>query len=265
MVENESSPGRRGRASSTGNAGEKLLRVLESAAGPGGPHRLGEIAVRAGVAKSTAHRLLAMLVAEGFLAGTGGRYGIGTRLRALAAEVAADAPAGIERILHELQDRVAGHTVHLAVRSGDRMVYTHKIDSVHAYQMASRLGMAIPLHCSAIGKAVLARLTADELETLLSTTELTARTEATITDRARLDAELAYVRARGFAVDEEENEATIRCIGAAVLDRDGRPVGGVSVTAVTFVVSRVELESFAPQVLAAADRLRPVLGPLHDR
>jgi IclR family transcriptional regulator, acetate operon repressor len=255
-------PARRGgRASSAGNAAEKTLRVLEAAAAPGGPHRLTDIAARAAVPKPTAHRLLVMLAAAGFLsADGGGRYGIGPRLRAFAAQISAEAPPSVEQILRALQATVAGHTVHLALRSDDHVIYTHKIDADRPYQMASRVGMSMPLHCTAIGKCVLAHLPPGELEGFLSVTPLPARTPATITDRGRLAAELAFIRDRGFAVDNEENEPTIRCLAAPVLDHHGHPLGGVSVSTVTFVVSRAELEGFAPNVVSAASRVSAALG-----
>ncbi len=257
----EPRPRQRGRASTAGNAIQKALRVLEAAAAPNGPHRLADIAARASVGKPSTHRLLVMLVADGYLsADGGGRYGVGPRLHAFAAEVSAHAPRDIGQLLQALRWAVAGHTVHLALRSGDHATYIHKIESDQPYQMASRVGMSIPLHCTAIGKCILAYLPPDELESVIATRGLPGRTPATITDRRRLDAELAFIRERGYAVDDEENEATIRCIAAPVLNADRRPLGGVSVSTVTFVVSREKLESFVPDLLAAAGAVSQALS-----
>jgi IclR family acetate operon transcriptional repressor len=250
-----------GRSSATGNATEKTLRVLEAAAAPDGPHRLADIAARATVAKASAHRLLVMLAADGYvISAGGGRYGVGPRLRSFAAQVAADNRLDITQHLRGLQQAVGGHTVHLALRNGNHCTYIHKVDGNQPYQMASRIGMSIPLHCTAVGKALLAFLPADEVSTIVASTGLPARTPATITDLARLNAELAFVRERGYAVDDEENEATVRCIGAPVTDLSGRPVGGVSVTTVTFVVSREQLESFAQGLLATAAKVSQALA-----
>ena len=257
----ESTQRKRGRSSATGNATEKTLRVLEAAGAPDGPHRLADIAARAAVAKASAHRLLVMLVADGYLVAAGsGRYGVGPRLRAFAAQVAGDDRFDITQHLRELQQAAGGHTVHLALRSGNQATYIHKIDGNQPYQMASRIGMSIPLHCTALGKSVLAFLPAEEVSAIIASTGLPARTPATITDWRRLDAELAFVRERGYAVDDEENEATVRCIAAPVVDLSGRAVGGVSVTTVTFVASRGQLESFAPDLLAAAAKISQALA-----
>ncbi|HLH58903.1 MAG TPA: IclR family transcriptional regulator [Streptosporangiaceae bacterium] len=257
----EPQPRQRGRASTAGNATQKALRVLEAAAAPNGPHRLADIAARAAVAKPTTHRLLVMLVADGYLtADGGGRYGVGPRLHAFAAEVSAHGPRDIAQLLRSLQQVVGGHTVHLALRSGDHAIYIQKIDSDQPYQMASRVGISIPLHCTAIGKCILAYLPPDELDRVIAARGLPGRTPATITDRPRLDAELAYIRDRGYAVDDEENETTIRCVAAPVFDAARRPLGGVSVSTVTFAVSREKLESFVPDLIGTADGVSRMLS-----
>ncbi|MFG2292182.1 IclR family transcriptional regulator C-terminal domain-containing protein [Streptomyces sp. NPDC048603] len=102
-------------------------------------------------------------------------------------------------------------------------------------------------------------LPAAEARTLTDAAGLPGRTPNTLTGPGELEAELERVRARGFAVDDEENEPTIRCVGAAVSGPAGRPVGGVSVTTVTFLTGLDELESYAPAVRAAAEALAPLL------
>jgi IclR family acetate operon transcriptional repressor len=246
-----------GRTSQAGNATEKALRLLEAAAAPGGPHRLGEIAATAGVPKASAHRILRTLVDAAFLTadGTGG-YAHGPRLRALAARVgaAADDDQGIRRELTALR-QLTGNTVHLALRSGDRAVYTHKVAGPHAVQMASHVGMEMPLHSTAIGKCVLAGLADDELAALVGRTGLPARTPRTLTDAAALRRELAEVRDRGVALDDEENEATVRCLAAPLRDPSGAVIGGVSVSTVTFQVDRDELLTWSDTLRTAAAAL----------
>lgn len=243
-----------GRGSEAGSSIDKTARVLEAACAPGGPHRLAAIAEAAAVPKPTAHRILAALAAQGYLTGHGGgRYGAGVRMRALAAQVQADEPAGVEALLGALQ-RTAGHTVHFALRSGDTATYVHKIDADRPYRLASQVGMRLPLHSTAIGKCVLAHLRPAELETIIAR-GLPARTPATLTDPDRLRAELSRVRTQGYAIDDEENEATVRCIAAPVLGA----LGGVSVSTVTFLVSRTEIEALAPTLRDTATALGAAL------
>lgn len=249
-------PARRGgRASSAGNAVTKALSVLEAAVAGPGPRRLADICADSGVPKASVHRILATLTDLGFTASEGdGSYRAGTRMLALAEVVKAAGAAGIGDVLGRLSGDVR-QTVHLALRSGDHAVYVHKVEADQPYRMASRVGMRLPLHCTAIGKCVLAHLPEDELASVLASAGMPAMTPATITDSERLAAELAQIRARGYAIDDEENEKTIRCIGAPVFDRTGAVAGGVSISTVTFLVPREELVALAPALQDAAASL----------
>ncbi|MFD9356629.1 IclR family transcriptional regulator [Streptomyces sp. NPDC060031] len=250
---------RGGRTSAAGSALEKSLRILEAVAAPGGPHRLTDVTAAAAVPKSSTFRILASLVEQGFVRPEGdGRYGVGPRLRALSAVVTGGEPASIEEILYELR-QTTGQAVHLALHSGESITYIRKLESAQPFRTASRVGMRMPLHTTAIGKSILAHLPAAEAAELISAAGLPRRTPNTLTTPEALRAELAAVRDRGFALDDEENEPTIRCIGAAILGPTGRPVGGVSVTTVTFLVSREEIESYAPALHAATRALAPLL------
>ncbi|WP_079154453.1 IclR family transcriptional regulator [Streptomyces subrutilus] len=256
---NGSAP-RGGRTSAAGSALEKSLRILEAVAAPGGPHRLAEVTAAAAVPKSSTFRILASLAEQGFVRQEGdGRYGVGPRLRGLSALVSGGEPASIGRILDELRQAAGGQTVHLALHSGRTVTYVRKLESEQPFRTASRVGMRMPLHTTAIGKSILAHLPEEEVRELLTATGLAPRTERTVTSKEALYAQLAEVRSRGFALDDEENEPSIRCIGAPVLGADGRPVGGVSITTVTFLVSREEIEAYAPALLAAARALAPLL------
>ncbi|GAA1292592.1 IclR family transcriptional regulator [Pseudonocardia aurantiaca] len=256
----EAATPRRGRSSPAGTSVEKAMRILEALAVEDGPHRLMDVAQRAAVSRSTAFRVLATLGHDGFAQNYGdGRYGIGSRLSGLGAQIVRVVSAGVGPALQELKDGARGNTVHLGVRVGDHAVYLHKVDSDKPYEMRSRVGNQFDLHCTAIGKAILAHLTPAEVEAVAASTGLPARTPATITDLAALHAELAAVRERGYSIDDEENEATVRCIGAVVFDRIGRPRGGVSVSTVTFTVERAELLGYVPQLQDTARRVADLI------
>ncbi|WP_329376404.1 IclR family transcriptional regulator [Streptomyces sp. NBC_01351] len=251
---------RGGRTSAAGSALEKSLRVLEAVAAPGGPHRLAEVTAAAAVPKSTAFRILASLIEQGFVRQEAeSRYGVGPRLRGLSALVAGGEPASIGRILGDL-GRATGQTVHLALLNGESITYIRKLEGEdQPFRTASRVGTRMPLHTTAIGKSVLAHLPAAEVRALIAATGLPGRTPNSLTTEEALEADLARIRTRGFALDDEENEPAIRCIGAAVLAPDGRPIGGVSVTTVTFLVSREEIQTYAAALLAATEALAPLL------
>jgi IclR family acetate operon transcriptional repressor len=251
---------RAGRSSGAGNAVSKALNVLEAAVAGAGPRRLGDIAADAGVPKASVHRILATLGELGFIASEGdGTYRVGPRMLALAEEAKAVGTTGIGDVLSALAAKV-GQTVHMALRSGNYAVYVQKVEADQPYRMASRVGMRLPLHCTAIGKSVLAHLSEEEVKVVVAGAGLPARNAKTITDAVRLVEELATIRGQGYAIDDEENETTVRCIGAPVFDRGGAVVGGVSISTVTFLVPRDQLVSFAPGLLSAAEEVGALLG-----
>jgi len=161
------------------NAVEKTLAVLDAL---GDHERIADIVTATGLHKSTVHRILQDFARLGFVRVTErGTYEGGPRILRLAGRVLArtDAAERAAPELHALQERCGG-TVHFAVLDGDEAVYVAKVEGNKPYRMASRIGMAVPLHCTAIGKAALAALPEDEVRALLRRAPPRARTPATI-------------------------------------------------------------------------------------
>jgi IclR family transcriptional regulator, acetate operon repressor len=237
------------------DATEKTLSVLDAL--DGARSRLGDIAERAQLPKSTVHRILRRLVERGYARAQGdGVYVIGPRVLTMAGAMLGrlDATALAAPVLRELHAEV-GHTVHFAMLSDDEAVYLEKlVDPGLPYQFASRVGGRIPLHCTAIGKSLLADMEA------LPRLDLVRRTPRTVVTLDQLREELGRVRARGFAIDDEENERNIRCVGAAVHDHTGEATHAISVSALTVELSFDDALSLGPRVVAAADALSEALG-----
>ena len=241
------------RAIGAGASTDKLLRVLEAVVAPGGPHLLGDVAARSDLPKSSAHRLVGLLADHGYVLAVGdGRYGVGPHLRAVAAQVMEDT-AQDGSILRNLHHAVGRHTVHVALRTGDHAVYIQKIDGDQPYQMASRVGMSLPLHSTAIGKGILSQLPKVEVDAIVGRAGLEARTAATITGSRALHRELAIVRAQGYAIDNEENERAIRCISVPFTGAGGDAVGGVSVSTLKPLTTLEKLRTFRQPLRIAAD------------
>ncbi|MEU9450934.1 IclR family transcriptional regulator [Streptomyces sp. NPDC048277] len=254
--------GRGGRSSLAGNATDKALNLLEAASAPGYPHRLGEIAAAAGVPKASAHRIMNNLVANGFLASDGsGGYGPGPRVRALAARITQGCEEDqVMRAELEVLGRRIGHTVHMGVRTGDAVTLLVKVAGPNAVQDSSRVGMQLPLHTTAIGKCVLAGLAEEELTALVSRLGLPPRTDNSLTGLAELRAELAGVRERGFALDDEENEPGVRCLAVPVRDAKGAVIGAVNVSTIAFLETREALVGWTDAVRTTAEALHGLLG-----
>ena len=226
------------------DATEKTLSVLDALDGE--RSRLADIAERAELPKSTVHRILRRLVERGYARAQGdGVYVIGPRVLTMAGAMLGrlDVTGLAAPVLRSLHADV-GHTVHFAMLSGDEAVYLEKLaDPGLPYQFASRVGGRIRLHCTAIGKSLLA-----EMETPPREID------------GELRAELERVRARGFAIDDEENERNIRCVGAAVRDHTGAATHAISVSALTVELSLDDAVALGPRVIAAADAVSEALG-----
>jgi DNA-binding IclR family transcriptional regulator len=237
----------------------KVLAVVDALADH---RRLTDLARSTGLPKSTVHRILQTMVDHGFAAfdeGTG--YSPGPRMLGLAGRTLGriDATLGAEPVLRRLQERYSA-TVHMAVLTGDEAVYVRKLEGNKPYRMVSRVGMAIPLHCTGIGKALLAGMTDAEVAALAERTGLPRRTPQTLTTLDTLLADLGGVRDRGWARDLEENELGIVCVGAAIRDHSGRASAAISVSQLRSDPTAVDVEDLGPDVAAAAAEVSAVFG-----
>jgi DNA-binding IclR family transcriptional regulator len=243
----------------TDTAVEKTLAVLEALADHS---RITDIARVTGLPKSTVHRLLQAMVERGFAAvRSDGGYLAGPKVLVMAGKVLrpVDTVERARPALRALREESAC-TVHLAMVVGDELVYVDKVEANKPYRMPSRLGMSLSVHCSAIGKAVLASMAVSELDALMGRIRLAARTPNTITTPERLRAELAEARRTGYGFDDEENEIGIRCVGAAIRDHTGAVVGGISASTLAMEHTMAQLADLAPRVLHAADEVSVALG-----
>ncbi|WP_426511787.1 IclR family transcriptional regulator [Dactylosporangium sp. McL0621] len=237
---------------------DKALTVLEALAEHS---RLTDIAAASGLPKSTVHRILQSLIGWGFAFADGnGGYLPGPRILTLAGRVMSrfDPAQHARAALRDLRDRT-GMTVHFAIRSGDEVVYVDKIEGRRPYQMKSRVGRAVPLHTTAIGKAVLAHLSAAETAGIIARAGLTAITPRSITDPGVLRRQLAAAAANGYAIDDGENDAEIGCIGAAVFDHTANVLGGISISALSFDLD-LSSEALVTEVIGAARAVSLALG-----
>ena len=210
---------------------------------------LTEISREAVIPKSRTHRVLQSLVARGYAEQEPetGRYRPGLGVLNLVS-------AGLESIdlrraaLPALRGLASatGETVHLVVLDGDVVVYVDKVESTHAVRMASRIGIRGRLHSTACGKAILARLSDADVRALVEPGRLERRTPNTIADIDALLRHLAKVRASGYAIDDEENESEVRCIGMAIIDPHGRPAGAVSISAPAYRLPDERVAGIAP-------------------
>jgi IclR family acetate operon transcriptional repressor len=246
------------RSTSVERAFELVDRV--AAAGAGGI-TLAQLAAEVPTAKSTTHRYVTTLLDLGVLRrDAAGQLFLGLKLVELAGALLGgdNLRAVAEPILHELVERTR-ETVHLGVPSEGHVTYIAKVESPQSIRLVSRIGARAPFHCSAMGKAILASLDDAALRVALERPR-EVRTAHTITSLDALTAELEKVRAAGVAIDDEENELGVRCIGTAIRGTRGQPVAAVSVSGPASRMTPERCDEIAPILLAGAREIARGLG-----
>ena len=211
---------------------------------------------------STVHRFLANLVTAGFL----NRDGEGTHYLGIACFSIGQAAVGqldIRRLslpyLRELNQQTR-ETIHLTVRHGLSAVYVEKLDSPEPLRIHSRIGAAVPLYCTAVGKVMLAYMPPDEQERVLPELNIKRQTPNSVGNLQELKAELYRVRKNGYACDLEENELHIRCVAAPIWDHTGSVQSSVSITAPTVRMPVTRLRQLAPLIQKAGLQISLELG-----
>jgi IclR family acetate operon transcriptional repressor len=213
---------------------------------------------------STVHRFLANLVTAGFL----NRDTEGTHYLGIACFSIGQAAAGqldIRRLslplLRDLNQQTR-ETIHLTVRHGLSAVYVEKLESPEPLRIYSRIGASVPLHCTAVGKVMLAYMPGDELERVLPELDLTRRTPNSVGNLQELRVELLRVRKNGYAYDLEEHELHIRCVAAPIWDHAGCVQSSLSITAPAFRMPVTRLRQLAPLIQSVGRKVSAELGYL---
>ena len=211
---------------------------------------------------STVHRFLANLVAAGFL----NRDGEGTHSLGIACFSIGQAAVGqldIRRLslpyLRELNQQTR-ETIHLTVRHGLSAVYVEKLDSPEPLRIHSRIGAAVPLYCTAVGKVMLAYMPEDEQQRILPDLNIQRQTSNSVSNLQELKTELYRVRKNGYACDLEENERHIRCVAAPIWDHTGSVQSSLSITAPTVRMPVARLRQLAPMIQRAGLQVSAELG-----
>lgn len=237
----------------------RALRVLEAVAS-GDPRgiALGDLAARLGHGKGSLSKILTTLEREGFVRRNGltGRFHLSWRLLALAFSHAQR--LGVSGILVPVLQQLADETdelVQLAIADGDQLFFVAKAEGpAPQIRMVPLVGTAAPLHATSAGKAWLAALPEPRARVLLGRGRLPRLTPKTIVSRVQLLAELRQVRARRYAIVDEELVVGGRAVGAAVTS-DGAVVGAVALSGPVFRLSIARLHDLAPRLRQAADTL----------
>jgi IclR family KDG regulon transcriptional repressor len=253
----------RARLSSVANS----IRLLTSFSGEEDELGITTLATRLRLAKSTVHRLATTLTGAGFLEQNGetGKYRLGVALFELGAlvrrrmDVANEARPKLRELLEK-----TGETVQLGIVDHYSVLYVYEMESRHAIRMAAAVGARAPLHCTAVGKVLLAYQPADYVKQLI-TRGLKAHTPKSVTRREALLELLAEVAQREYAIDDEESENGLRAVAAPVRNHTGNVIAALGVAAPVQRMTKKDMQTCVPSVIATAAAVSARLGYVPSR
>ncbi|MGV0744055.1 IclR family transcriptional regulator [Mycolicibacterium sp. XJ870] len=227
-----------------------------------GAKTLEQLAVRLDVHKSTVMRLLRTMESERFVRrDTGHRYDLGSRLFELSNRALEHRDVRTLARPHlSALNADTGQTIHLATYESGEAVYIDKLDAIQSVRMYSRVGRPAALHCTAVGKVLVAGRPRSEWHAIAERIDYVKFTEHTIVTPVAYLAELETVAAQDFAEDHEEHESFVNCIGVPVRDGTGAVVAAVSMSVPDMLLDHEQVLATLPQVRAAADAISAELG-----
>jgi IclR family acetate operon transcriptional repressor len=211
----------------------RALSIITRLAESGDGMILTDVAEAVGLAPSTTHRLLTTMQQPRFV-----RFDPGTNLWqvgvqaflvgstfARSRDVVLMARPYMRRLMEE-----SGETVNLAIEDQGEAIYMSQVECRQVMRAIARPGGRVLLHCSGIGKAILATMSGAEVEKILLRHGLPALTGKTLRTRESLGADLARISGRGYSIDDEENAIGLRCVAAAIHDEHGEALAGLSLS-----------------------------------
>lgn len=244
---------------------EKALRLLQSFSGEAPAMSVSEAAAATGLTRATARRLLLTFERLGFAETDGRRFQLTARVLRLGYGYLAALPfwEHAQSHMRALSDEVR-ESSSLATLDGGEIVYVARVPASRMMTITFNVGSRLPAYPTSMGRVLLAALPAAELESYLDRTELKRLTDHTITDRAKLQAELARVAEQGFALVDGEREEGVRSAAAPVRNAAGGVIAALNVSANAARVPVAKLrEEFVPRLLETADAITKDIAGLH--
>ncbi|MEQ3549472.1 IclR family transcriptional regulator [Pseudonocardia nematodicida] len=238
--------------SGTVQAVERAVDLLEAMADAGGTVSLSHLAATSGLPLPTIHRLVRTLAGRGYVRQQSSReYALGPRLVRLGDTAGRLVGVWARPRLATLVDAL-GESANLALLEGNEVVYVAQEPGRHSMRMFTEVGRRVSVHCTAVGKALLARMPDDRTRDILRHTDLIAHTEHTITDAGVFATELDRVRDTGYALDEGEQELGVRCVAVAL---EGPLPAAISISGPTTRMTDDLVDAAVPQLRRAAEAL----------
>jgi len=231
------------------------------------PMSMSEISERLDFYPSTVHRILDTLKFGGYVEQNPNsqKYQLGLKLLELGmAKInQIDLVKEAKPFLRDLAKK-CDETVHLAILEDDNVLYLAKEESSQTIRMISYVGKRAPLHCTGLGKVLLANLPLRDRDKIIDRIELFRLTNNTITDKGKLREELDMIKEKEFALDREENERDVLCIAAPVRDYKGRVVAAVSVSSPIYRLNNKKQDYIKEALINTVEGISSRLGFISD-
>ncbi|WP_423801232.1 IclR family transcriptional regulator [Neobacillus sp. SAB-20_R2A] len=242
---------------------ERAADVLEIFLTTNSELSVKEISEKVNLSKSTVHGIIKTLEHRGYLQQNPDdlKYRLGIKLFELGnfvgkhLDIRSIARPIIKDLVNELNE-----TVHLVLLNRNEIIYIEKEDGPRTLTMYSHIGKRAPVHCTGVGKAILAYLSDQEVDRLLSIQNLQPFTEFTITDKQAIKNHLQSVRECGYAVDDEEIELGLKCIAAPIFNHQGNVIASISCAAPKIRLDEERLPKVIAGIQKAASEISKALG-----
>lgn len=222
-----------------------------------------EISREMNLNKTSVYRMLSTLVKHGLAEQDAEteRYKLGYKILELSSTLldSIDLRAEAKAYLNELEN-LTNEVIHLVVFDRGEVVYIEKLEGNETLRMHSKVGTRAPMHCTSVGKVILAYLPSAEVSTMIESYELKEHTPRTIVDKDELFNHLKEIRKKGYALDLEENELGINCIAAPIFDHTGKVVAAISISGPTMRMTDERLNELKDKIIEVSGKISKRLG-----
>ncbi|MDR7079752.1 DNA-binding IclR family transcriptional regulator [Neobacillus niacini] len=225
--------------------------------------RVTELASQLDLNKSSIFRLLATLVRHGYVEQDSEtkKYKLGYKPLELSAILleSIDLRSQAKTFLKELET-ITNEVIHLVLFNDGEVIYIEKLEGNETLRTHSRVGRRAPLHCTSVGKVILANLTESEVNDLLERNGMPKHTENTITDKESFMVELKKIRNQGYGIESEENEPGITCLAAPIFNNEGDITAAVSISGPSIRMADDRLEELKSYIISTGEKISSRLG-----
>ena len=241
----------------------RACKILKSFSGDKAHFKISDLARQLHLDRSTTYRILLSLERAGFVEKNkqAGTYSLGLAAFEIgnAYLMQTDLIQVSKPVMEDLASK-AQETVHLAVLSDIEIVYVDKVDSPRTLGVMSKLGQRGPLHCTSLGKTLLAFQPEDEQTRIIQKIRMTPFTSRTITSKQKLIEELRVIKKQGYALDRREIEEDVECIGAPILNYLGNVIAALSISGPQRKMGTPREKQFIRDVVKAAALISSKMG-----